>query len=62
MRYSRILENKSEEWQNKEEERLNHIVNQIETENSWEAMRHVVTKNGMQSETRNLGQLFSDTV
>jgi len=27
MRYSRILENKSEEWQNKEEERLNHIVN-----------------------------------
>jgi len=27
MRYSRISENKREEWQNKQEERLNYIVN-----------------------------------
>jgi len=26
MRYGRILEDKREEWQNKEQERLNHIV------------------------------------
>lgn len=58
MRYSRISENKREEWQNKEEDILNHIVNWIETKKSWEAMRNVVTKNGMHSETRNLGQLF----
>lgn len=58
MRYSRISENKREEWQNKQEERLNYIVNQIQTKKSWEAMRNVVMKNGMHSETRNLGQLF----
>jgi hypothetical protein len=27
MRYSRILDNKREKWQNKEEERLNHVLN-----------------------------------
>ena len=55
MRYSRISENKREEWKNKEEERLNHIVNYIETKKSWETMRNVVTKNEIHSETRNLG-------
>jgi hypothetical protein len=62
MRYGRVLEDKREEWQNKVQERLNHIVKKREIKKSKEAIRNVITKSKMHGKARNCDQSFSKPV